>query len=258
MDSVRARATPSPRAADDVTARPWTYPGTPAPHSGRLLDGRFHALTADDVRRLAVRRRETTTAVVAVGCNASPTVLSRKLRERGASDDVLVVTALLRGFAVGHSAHISAPGYLAATPYVDPDAQSRVVVLLLDATQLDFLDETEPNYHRRTIADGTALALSHSDRSDRFDRFAVYDSMWGVLAPPGQPPVPLSGQRELHRYLRACCPPYADAVPASDDLAETMARLSADAGIRRRVRAQLRATGWARPSGLEPAPVRSC
>ena len=86
--------------------------------------------------------------VLAVGSNASPAQLRRKLATAGLPTLVPVTAASVSGLAVGVSAHVSRPGYLPATPVPDDGAVSALWVVWLDAAALAAVDATEPNYER--------------------------------------------------------------------------------------------------------------
>jgi hypothetical protein len=244
--------------AEDLTASPWVYPGTAAGCSGVLEEGRFTPSPAADLLTGLTSRRERRTAVVAVGSNASPAVMHRKLSRHGVSGAVPLVAGTLSGSAVGHSAHVSLPGFVPAAPYLRSDARTPVYVTFLDDVQLRCVDRTEPSYVRRRMPRGRCmLELEDGSRPDAFD---LYDSRWGVLARPGGPVLPFTSQETLHALLRAQWPPYGELLGAiveataePDELARTQAvmrTLGADAALRERVRVALAATGWARPSGI--------
>jgi hypothetical protein len=251
-------------APDDLTASPWAYPGTAAECSGVLEDGRFTPLPVADLLGGCEDQRGSRTAVVAVGSNASPAVMHRKLSRHGVGGRVPLVSGTLLGCAVGHSAHVSVPGFVPAAPYLRAEARTPVYVTLLDYEQLRCVDRTEPNYVRRGLSPGrTALELE--DGSSPESSFYVYDSRWGVLAhaggqPGGRSVVPFGSQQALHALLRAQWPPYGrlladlgDADGEREDLAAVQAvmrALAADTGLRDRVREAFDATGWATPSGL--------
>jgi hypothetical protein len=262
-----------PEAADDLTASPWTYPGTAAGCSGLLEGGRFTPQPADALvsawRRHDGRSRRT--AVVAVGSNASPAVMQRKLSRHGVGGCVPLVVGSLAGCAVGHSAHVSVPGFVPAAPYLRDDARTSVYVTLLDDSQLRCVDRTEPNYVRRRLQSGRCVL--ETEDSSRPESFDLYDSQWGVLAEPGGSPVPFGSQAELYALLRAWWPAYAELLGEAgdgdgddggdggveDDTGEhaglaavqsVMRVLAADQRLRDRVREAFAVTGWARPSGL--------
>lgn len=251
----------APDPAEDLTASPWAYPGTTAGCSGVLEGGRFTPLPAADL--LAGPRAGSRTAVVAVGSNASPAVMHRKLSRHGVGGAVPLVAGTLKGCAVGHSAHVSLPGFVPAAPYLRPDARTPVYVTLLDGAQLRCVDRTEPSYVRRRPPRGRCLLeLEDGSRPESFD---LYDSRWGVLARPSTGPgtsvLPFGAQEALHALLRAQWPPYAELLgdvvaptdSGEDDVAAVhriMRALAADRELRNRVRAAFAATGWARTSGL--------
>ncbi len=138
--------------------------------------------------------------VLAVGSNASPVVLRRKLG-RLLATGLPVGTARVEGLGVGHSAHLSAGGYVPAAPFAAPAASCEVAVAWPDPDQLAALDVTEPNYVRVPVAvrctlpDGCAL-----------DGAQVYDSRHGVLD-DGTGPLPLTSQSEVLAWLAERLPP---------------------------------------------------
>jgi hypothetical protein len=86
--------------------------------------------------------------VLAVGSNASPAQVRRKLANAGLPTLVPVIAVSVRGLAAGVSAHVSRPGYLPATPVPEAGAVSELWVVWLDPPALTAIDATEPNYHR--------------------------------------------------------------------------------------------------------------
>lgn len=88
------------------------------------------------------------TPVLAVGSNASPAQVRRKLATAGLLTLVPITAVSVGGLAVGVSAHVSRPGYLPATPVPDDGAASGLWVVWLDAPALTAIDATEPNYER--------------------------------------------------------------------------------------------------------------
>jgi len=234
---------------DDPLVSPARYPGPPAPGSGMLVEGRFERLAPADLRRLTQPPYDEHVLVVAVGANASPAVLHRKLRREGVRDRVPFLAATLSGVAVAHSAHVSVPGYVPAAPYVAAGVSTPVMASLLDTEQADCLDRTEPNYVRRTLyTDAFELRLDGGGRPRDFD---LYDGRWGVLAPPGGSPIALTGQVDLHSYLAAHWPAYTDLLGPARDPESAVLVLGQDAALRARVREAWHATGWAAGSGLD-------
>ena len=121
-------------------SRPAAAPANRPTAQNRSLDSLLQAL---DDPPIAVR-----TPVLAVGSNASPAQLRRKMGHADLSTQVPITAVTVRGLTVGVSAHVSRPGYLPATPVPDPAAESDLWVLWLDAAALDAVDATEPNYRR--------------------------------------------------------------------------------------------------------------
>jgi hypothetical protein len=173
---------PTSRAAAgvDPLAAPLTYPGTPpwrpaivvTDTAVLVLEPRgdaspgewlLHADAETDERTVTGPRgmplddylRDTDslpmtslTPVLAVGSNASPAQLRRKLGNAGLPTLVPVTGVTVRGLAVGVSAHVSRPGYLPATPVPGVGVESSLWVLWLDDASLTCIDATEPNYQR--------------------------------------------------------------------------------------------------------------
>ena len=100
----------------------------------------------------------------------------------------------MTGLAVGHSAHVSAGGYIPAAPYVSPGARTALRAGWFSPDQLEALDRTEPNYERVSLS--TARFALDLD----VEVFDVYRSRWGILAHRGAP-VAFQGQRELRALL---------------------------------------------------------
>ncbi len=140
------------------------------------------------------------TLVVAVGSNQTPRTIARKYRRSG--EDLQIATPFVRctvrHLAVGHLAHSSARGYVAAAPYRADGERMELVATWFDAAQLAVLDRTEPNYHRlRLRAEEFPLTLATGERPAQFE---VYASRWGLI---GQDrPIPLRHrQQELFDEL---------------------------------------------------------
>jgi hypothetical protein len=152
----------------DPLTDPLTYPGRIPAASGILIDGTFRPLNAVAGAGPAHWAVSPTTLaalldqlgsplssrvpVLAVGSNASPSQLRRKFAGRPVHPAVPLTLAEVTGIVPGVSAHVSKPGYIPAAPATVPGAISRAFVIWLDAAQLRALDETEPNYWRRTLA----------------------------------------------------------------------------------------------------------
>lgn len=232
---------------DDLASRPWEYPGEPAEVGGLLQGGRLHPRVLPAPPQLEGRR-----AVVAVGSNASPAVLVRKLQRAGRGTTVPVLRGHVHGLDVGHSAHVSRAGYVAAAPFRAPGVRTPVVVTFLEPDQLAALDATEPNYTRRWL--DAARHPVELDGAPAPDGVEVYVSDHGVLAEPtpeGRRALRLRRQAAVLVRLRRC-PGVAPLLPHRPRAAARA--LAADAALRHEVRACLHAAGWVRPSELALVP----
>ncbi len=143
-------------------------------------------------------------AVVAVGSNASPEVLVDKLGRFGVSTAVALLPCEVRGLGVGHSAHVSPRGYIAAAPFAAAGS-ARLMLLLLTPEQLDAVDATEPNYRRRCL-DDTAHRVTSGGQA--VTGVWIYESAWGVLA-GSSGPVALQSQQTLHHSVAQRDPGFA-------------------------------------------------
>lgn len=221
---------PRRTAVDGMPLDPIDYPWTPAPAPGLLHDGHFEETEDIDACLRAVGTPEIAGrhAVIAVGSNASPAVMHRKLAAADASTTVAFTVRRVPGVGVGHSAHVSAPGYIAAAPFSAPGTSDRFVIVHLDDRQLDAVDATEPNYRRVSVG-GVFL----------------YASVWGVLAVDGTP-IARCHQRTLHRTLGEADPRFARL--AEDHEGEVSRRLAHDGTDPWRHR--WRELGFVRPDGL--------
>jgi hypothetical protein len=229
-------------AADDFSVAPWDYPGAAVSYGGVLRDGQYGPLEAIEGRQL----------VVAVGSNASLAVMHRKFAQQGASTTIPFVLGTVTGLTIGHSAHVSRHGYIAAAPILDPSARTAVVASLLDAEQLECLDRTEPNYDRLVAPDTCRLVV---DGDQTPSTFLIYVSKWGVLADAGTP-LALMSQQDLYGVLRRVCPPY-DALLAGLDFQASMRRFATDQNLRNQTRAAFEQAHCVRPSGFEADTISS-
>ncbi len=177
------------------------------------------------------------TPVVAVGSNASPDVLVRKLGDLLESG-LPVAPAVVEDITVGHFAQVASRGFVAAAPALTPGARSELAVGWFDEAQLARLDETEPNYRREVLTSSCTWAGGEVDGGQ------VYVSDHGLLADEGEV-LPLRPQAEVLAWLAERLPHLAE------DL--THERLT-DHGLRERVRLalierRLVADPWAAPAG---------
>ena len=182
--------------------------------------------------------------VVAVGSNASPEVMRTKLARIATGDPgPPMARVTVSHVAVGHSAHVSARGYIPAAPYHSPGAVLHSVGAWLTPAEVSILDHTEPNYRRVELAVGDHPGIDHP--SGIGATFSVYVSLHGVLADPDAEPVPLGAQREIVDWLGSRICDNALHGPT----AEACHRL-ADPRVGARVSASMRSAGLSRPAGL--------
>lgn len=237
--------------ADDFSFAPWAYPGTASEHTG-LLDGERFLAAADPAMLESLLARAGAAPisdrhlVLAVGSNASPAVMRRKLERGGVSTVVPFVEVAVTGIAVGHSAHVSPPGYIPATPYGDATSAVTLMATLLDDAQQERVDVTEPKYRRRLI-DGDSCQFSLEGLGCP-DAVWLYESVCGVLTAPDGP-VPLTEQRRLIGLLRQSMDGWGDLVGEGTG-EEVALRLAADPGLREASREHFARAGWAADSGL--------
>lgn len=172
---------------------PLLYPGAWPRESGLL--------TGDQLLPLDRLVHEDRTPVLAVGSNASPAQLRRKMAEFGITSPIPMVRARVTGIGVGVSAHVSRMGYVSASPFNCPGAVRELFVVWLDAEQLTVVDASEGvplangNYGRAwlpapgvriDLADGVTLPGVYS-----------YVNRHGVLHNGTGAPRTHPGQREL-------------------------------------------------------------
>ncbi|HEY0718462.1 MAG TPA: hypothetical protein VGD68_12660, partial [Streptosporangiaceae bacterium] len=110
----------------------------------RLLDRPLDQVLGENGGSPVARR----VPVLAVGSNACPAQIRRKLAEAAVAVQVPITAVRVTGLAVGVSAHVSRAGYLPATPVADPAAESELWMVWPDRATLTALDATEPNYRR--------------------------------------------------------------------------------------------------------------
>jgi hypothetical protein len=99
--------------------------------------------------------------VLAVGSNAAPAQLRRKLATGGPPTVVPITAVKVDGLSVGVSAHISKAGYVPATPVPDPSSKNLLMwVTWLAQDQLLIMDKTEPNYDRIRVPGFCSIRLT--------------------------------------------------------------------------------------------------
>ncbi|MDT3398375.1 hypothetical protein RKE29_17265 [Streptomyces sp. B1866] len=182
--------------------------------------------------------------VLAVGSNASPAQLSHKLTRLELPSALPLVPVRVRGVAVGASAHIGRYGYVAAAPYADPNADTRLVVGWLDPAQLAAVDATEtPAYHRLPLASdfpavlpsGEPLAGAHLYAGARG---VLADATGAPRAGGGDQAALLAGLLAASARLRALLGP---------DPATWVARAGSSVALRDAGTRAFREEGWVLP-----------
>lgn len=106
--------------------------------------------------------------VLAVGSNAAPNVLSRKLATAPAGPGgppLRFHRVRVMNVTVGYSAHVSARGYIPAAPIRARQQTLTSTATWLSEAQAVALDVTEPNYDRRTVNthDHPLIPVRHPD-----------------------------------------------------------------------------------------------
>ncbi len=240
--------------ASDPRSHPARYPGDRLASDFLLRDGRVVPLVVGrngwrlgdgspvDERiavPLAARR-----PVVAFGSNAAPAQLIAKFGS--AAGPIPVTRARLHGFVVGHSPHVSIPGYVPWVLVDCPDSVVDCAVLWLDDAQRVRLDATEPNYELVQVT--AARYRLVVEAVDAVIDFAVYRGRWGALRWPDEPgPVPAGTQAVLFGRL-AALGWFRDLVGVGD-LVAVQRRLRAEGQLRDRLRAEFARRGMTHPDG---------
>jgi hypothetical protein len=141
--------------------------------------------------------------VLAVGSNASPAQLRRKLANADLPTLVPITAVRVSGLAVGVSAHVSRPGYLPATPVPEDGAVSDLWLVWLDTVALAAVDATEPSYERIQLPTRYPVRLT---TGQPVMRCWVYLSRYGYLINEAGEPRRLTDQATLISALLAGIP----------------------------------------------------
>ena len=212
-----------------ASPNPRGYPWAVRARSGVLrVTGFLDGPVREDVERR--------TPVVAVGSNAAPAVLTAKLGGLMGTG-VPMTVATVEGLHVGHSAHVSAGGYVAAAPVRGCYRAVRAVtVCWFDEAQLERVDQTEPNYRRVPLP---------ADMRCRTDAGAVtgaqiYTSVHGVLGQDGSV-LALRDQAGVLSWLAARVPGDVRELLSHDRMV--------DPDVRERIRLALMEADLVLPSG---------
>lgn len=179
-------------------------------------------------------------AVLAVGSNASPAVLARKLGTQ-LHHGVPLLPVQVHGMVIAHSAHVSQGGYIPAAPARKEQATTAAVLTWYAPAQTELIDATEPNYRRRRLPGQIHLSAPGQQTPAAWWQqgpVQVYDSTHGVLGVDGDP-LTLRPQPQVLAWLNA-------RLPGPDLSPQDLL----DPAIGAAVRAQMQHQGLHQPSGL--------
>jgi hypothetical protein len=179
---------------------PLTYPGSLVSEPGLLHDSEYLALrptgdrvggwkldsdpafSIDDylagIEQPLVGERH---PVIAIGSNASPGQLRHKLTRLKLPVVVPISPLSVVGLNIGVSAHISPAGYVAISPYADPDTSCEIYITWLDSAQLEAVDASEFPQYRRILVSATDYPMDLPS-GERVDVAYLYVNSIGVLA----------------------------------------------------------------------------
>jgi hypothetical protein len=184
--------------------------------------------------------------VLAVGSNAAPAQVRRKLATSDAATAVPITAVRVNGLSVGVSAHVSNAGYVPATPVPDPSSKNLLMwVTWLAQDQLLTMDRTEPNYDRIRVPRSCSIRLTSGQV---VSGCWLYVSRHGYLIGPSGEPRKLIDQAGLISSLLAEFPGLAELAGASPK--EWVSRVR-DKQIRDDIRDLFRSAGIARSSGQD-------
>ncbi|MET9732165.1 hypothetical protein ABZZ79_16405 [Streptomyces sp. NPDC006458] len=204
---------------------PLSYPGVWPRRSG-LLDG-------DHLWPLTRLVHPDRTPVLAIGSNASPGQVRRKMTLAGLSAPVPMVKVRVTGLAVGVSAHVSRLGYVSASPLHAPGAVRELFVVWLDAEQLAVVDASEGvplpagNFRRAWLPAAQVPVELEDGRT--LPGVYSYINRRGVLRDGGGGPRSHPGQRALLTELLGGLPRLRELFGATPE--EFVARARADAAL---------------------------
>ncbi len=252
------------RRVIESTFDPLDYPWAPAEHNGLMTRDGYLRLQWRQGRRLGKARldgsdctsvgryltersnavAESRYLVLAVGSNMSPMVMRNKFSRRGTDTSQILpfVRARLHGVAIGFYADAAPRGYIAATPYDSPGAESIVQASWLDPGQMAALDSTEPGYACSRLSSQEYRLELLDDDGDVMEvpeSFYLYEATAGIIAPNGVP-LPFGSQTDCYAALAAQVPALAEVFGGSAEEASVWLR---EAGHREIFRRTLREAG---------------
>ncbi|PSM38008.1 hypothetical protein C6Y14_39230 [Streptomyces dioscori] len=186
---------------------PLVYPGAWPTESG-LLDG-------DRLLPLTGRTFPGRVPVLAIGSNASPAQLRHKLRQYELSSPIPLVKARVTGLEIGVSAHVSALGYVSASPFRAPGHIRELFLTWLDPAQLAVIDASEgvtrpSGAYARVLLPSAGFRVEQEPEpddpggpGDPLDGVHLYVNRHGVLHDGTGTPREHPGERQLLTELLA-------------------------------------------------------
>ena len=175
--------------------------------------------------------------VLAVGSNAAPAQVRRKLATPDRPIMVPITAVKVCGLSVGVSAHVSKAGYIPATPVPDPSAKSRMWVTWLTAEELAAMDKTEPNYDRMHVPSTCSVELISGQA---VAGCWLYVSRHGFLTEGSGKPRKLIDQPDLISRLLVDIPVLTTLAGSSP---KEWVNRTKDAGVRDEIRDLFRSAG---------------
>ncbi|MEU9185563.1 hypothetical protein AB0D14_13595 [Streptomyces sp. NPDC048484] len=201
-DPLEARTLEALGLAVAPRDHPLLYPGAWPGESG-LLDG-------DRLLPLTRRTFPGRVPVLAVGSNASPAQLRHKMRQYELSSPIPLVKARVTGLEIGVSAHVSAMGYVSASPFRAPGHTRELFITWLDPAQLAAVDASEgvtrpSGAYDRVLLPSTGFRVE-LEWGEPLDVAHLYVNRHGVLHDGTGAPREHPGERGLLAALLAESP----------------------------------------------------
>lgn len=257
---------------------PLEYPWNPPSCSGIMSDNRFFDFALQMQRRLGqshVRLADNGThadtqsvnqylvesniatidarfLVVAVGSNASPAVMRRKFAKYAKPISLVLpfVRGTIQGIDVGHSAHCSAGGYIAAAPFAKPSSTTTLWASWLDLAQLEALDTTESNYVRVLVQrKDYPFELENGETPESY---YIYESKHGLISEEGVTRA-LTSQTEIFTWLQLRSVFAAPSDESPEQVVQSLRGTAAGAALK----TVLKASKLVSPSGIRSTPLGS-
>jgi hypothetical protein len=181
--------------------------------------------------------------ILAVGSNAAPGQVHHKLTRLDLPAVVPMTPVRVSGLGVGVSGQIGLAGYVANSPFADPEGAADLVLTLLDEDQLQAVDGTELPRYRRVLLPGAEFSLELPS-GERLEAAYLYVDAKGVLASRhGTPHEPVA-QPDLLAELLSRSPQLRRLFDSPEDW---VAKASADPGARAEAQRIFDESGWVLP-----------